>query len=170
LRGHVRGLRVQEGVITLRGISSIETSNEPLFLIDGSPVYRNNFFSINPNDVSRIEVYTGTSTSMFGIRGTNGAIMAVTKRADSGRPAYAKYILKGYTQPSEFYHSKIDIKKNHQTGVPRTIFWEPDLTPDKNGYANLKFPLDYDWNNIKIIIEGIDDKGNITLKTHDLKN
>jgi len=169
LRSHVRGLRIERGIITLRGISSIEGGNEPLFLVDGSSVHRNSFLSLNPNDIDRIEVFTGPSTAMFGIRGTNGVLIAYTKRAASGRQAFASYLLEGYTIPSDFYQAKIDIEKNYQTNTPRTIFWKPNLIPDNNGQATIEFPIEHDWNNISIIVEGIDQKGNITFKKLDLQ-
>ena len=169
LRNHIRGLRINGGVITLRGISSIHGDNEPLFMIDGSTVYRNSFLSLNPNDLTRIEVFAGPSTAMFGIRGTNGVLIAYTKRAASGRQAFASYLLEGYTIPSDFYQAKIDIEKNYQTNTPRTIFWKPNLIPDNNGQATIEFPIEHDWNNISIIVEGIDQKGNITFKKLDLQ-
>jgi len=106
---------------------------------------------------------------MFGIRGTNGVLIAYTKRAASGRQAFASYLLEGYTIPSDFYQAKIDIEKNYQTNTPRTIFWKPNLIPDNNGQATIEFPIEHDWNNISIIVEGIDQKGNITFKKLDLQ-
>jgi len=168
LRSHVRGLREDRGIITLRGKSSIHMSNEPLFMIDGTTVHKSSFLSLNPDEVERIEVFSGPSAAMFGIRGTNGVLLAYTKKTMAERIPYVNYVLKGYTKPSEFYYSKIDVDKNIQTGTPKTIFWQPEIIPDENGYVKVKFPLKDEWKYIKIIVEGIDNNGNISFKSLDM--
>ncbi len=169
LRSYVRGLREERGIITLRGVSSIHLSNEPLFMVDGTTVHKNTFLSLNPQEVERIEVFSGPSAAMFGVRGTNGVLIAYTKKTQTGRTPYTEYVLEGYTEADEFYHSKIDVEKNIKTGTPKTIFWKPEIIPDENGYARVDFPLKKDkWDHIKIIVEGIDNKGNITFDKLDL--
>lgn len=168
LRMHVRGLREVGGIITLRGVSSILGSNEPMFMIDGTQTHKSTFLSLNPHEVERLEVFSGPSTAMFGIRGTNGVLIAYTKKAESGRITAASYLLKGYTEPAEFYKSKIDVDKNIQTNTPRTIHWVPQIIPDANGLAKEKFSHKDKWNNISIIIEGVDNQGNVTYKIHKL--
>ncbi len=165
LTGYIRGLSVEGGMITLRGTGSLSLTSEPLFIVDGAIVHRNSFLSLNPNDVSRIEVVTGPSTSVYGLRGANGVIIAYTKRTQSYLPATAKYILKGYSSAHEFYQSKIDVNKYIKTNSPKTLFWSPIIIPGNDGKAYIKFPIEDKWNNFRIIVEGIDEKGNITYES-----
>ena len=71
--------------IRIRGNSSIEASNEPLYVIDGTPVNSGpggSLTGINPKDIASIEVLKdAVSTSFYGVRGANGVIVIKTKRA-----------------------------------------------------------------------------------------
>ncbi len=70
--------------IRIRGNSSIEGSNEPLFVIDGTPMNSGpdgSLTGINPKDIASIEVLKdAVSTSFYGVRGANGVIVIKTKR------------------------------------------------------------------------------------------
>ena len=71
--------------IRIRGNTSIEGSNEPLFVIDGTPMNSGpggSLTGINPRDIASIEVLKdAVSTSFYGVRGANGVIVIKTKRA-----------------------------------------------------------------------------------------
>jgi TonB-dependent SusC/RagA subfamily outer membrane receptor len=71
--------------IRIRGNSSITGSNEPLYVIDGTPVNAGpggSLTGINPKDIASIEVLKdAVSTSFYGVRGANGVILIKTKRA-----------------------------------------------------------------------------------------
>lgn len=70
--------------IRIRGNSSIEGSNEPLYVIDGMPVQSGpggSLTGINPKDIASIEVLKdAVATSFYGVRGANGVIVIKTKR------------------------------------------------------------------------------------------
>lgn len=71
--------------IRIRGNSSITGSNEPLYVIDGTPVNAGpggSLTGINPKDIASIEVLKdAVATSFYGVRGANGVILIKTKRA-----------------------------------------------------------------------------------------
>ena len=73
IRGEVPGVIVNGTRISIRGSSSVNASNEPLFVVDGSPV--TTISSINPNDVESISILKGSSTAIYGARGANGVIL-----------------------------------------------------------------------------------------------
>jgi TonB-linked SusC/RagA family outer membrane protein len=119
LQGRIAGVEVvsTSGVpgasssITIRGISSISSSNQPLFIIDGLPIdnktlntgvlasdapgsqtsfanrgvdFTNRAADLNPEDIETITVLKGPEASaLYGIDAANGAIVITTKR---GRP------------------------------------------------------------------------------------
>jgi TonB-dependent starch-binding outer membrane protein SusC len=80
--------------IRIRGGTSINASNEPLFVIDGVPVDnagfpggRNPLNFINPNDIETFTVLKDASASaIYGARAANGVIIITTKKGISGAP------------------------------------------------------------------------------------
>lgn len=84
--------------VRIRGASSINASNNPLYVIDGvilpvgSQTQNSNAIDfINPADIASIEVLKDASaTAIYGARGANGVILVTTKRGNSsgGRITY----------------------------------------------------------------------------------
>lgn len=78
LQGRVPGLQVTpDKRIIIRGIGSINSSNDPLILVDGSEI--TDLSTINPNDVKSVDVLKDASSSIYGVRGANGVILITTK-------------------------------------------------------------------------------------------
>lgn len=88
--------------IRIRGTSSINGNNEPLYVIDGVPVISdsgtfstgatqnpalNPLTNINPSDIESIEILKDASaTAIYGARGANGVVLVTTKQGKSGKP------------------------------------------------------------------------------------
>ncbi|HKG91939.1 MAG TPA: TonB-dependent receptor plug domain-containing protein [Gemmatimonadaceae bacterium] len=69
--------------IRIRGISSFYASNEPLYVVDGTPISpgAGGSLALNAHDISTIEVLKDPSqTALYGMRGSNGVIVITTKR------------------------------------------------------------------------------------------
>ena len=65
--------------VIIRGVNSINTSSNPLYVVDG--VQMSDFQFINPNDIERVEVLKDASAAaIYGARGANGVILVTTKR------------------------------------------------------------------------------------------
>ncbi len=65
--------------ILIRGLGTINSSSNPLFVVDG--VVMENIQFLNPNDIERMEVLKdASSTAIYGARGANGVILISTKR------------------------------------------------------------------------------------------
>ncbi len=78
LRGRVAGLEVRsDNSIRIRGGSSINSSNEPLFIVNGMEV--KDISIINPMDIKSIDVLKDASSSIYGSRGGNGVIVITLK-------------------------------------------------------------------------------------------
>lgn len=120
LQGRVAGVEVtsSSGVpgasssITIRGVSSISGSNQPLFIVDGLPIdnktlntsvfasdapgsgtafsnrgvdFTNRAADINPADIESLVVLKGPeAAALYGIDAANGAIVITTKRGKAG--------------------------------------------------------------------------------------
>ena len=71
--------------VLIRGAGSINASNEPLYIVDGSPMIGSSYL-INPEDVESITVLKdAASNALYGARGANGVIMITTKKGQSGQ-------------------------------------------------------------------------------------
>lgn len=79
LQGLVAGLTMVNGKPVIRGIGTINTPIEPLYLLDGIEVP--SFSFVNVYDVDRVEVLK--DANMYGVKGANGAILVTTKRGSS---------------------------------------------------------------------------------------
>ncbi|MFT4031329.1 MAG: TonB-dependent receptor [Siphonobacter sp.] len=107
LQGQVAGLQSSAAsgapganqVVRIRGISSINASNDPLWVIDGIPVNSgqgssltttsNLLSTLNPNDIESISVLKdAASQSIYGSRAANGVIIVNTKKGKSGKTRY----------------------------------------------------------------------------------
>lgn len=91
LRGKAAGVNIfsnsgQPGGPTrvmIRGIGTINSSSNPLYVVDG--VVMEDFQFLNPNDIERIEVLKdASSAAIYGARGANGVILVTTKRGLAG--------------------------------------------------------------------------------------
>ena len=111
LEGRVAGLSVIETSgepganveVRIRGGTSVSSTNQPLYVIDGIPVNGdavtpggagdvstgpapNPLTLINPNDVQNVTVLKDASaTAIYGARGANGVILITTKRGRDGQ-------------------------------------------------------------------------------------
>lgn len=109
LQGQVAGLQVytssgepSEGVsMRLRGIGSISSSNEPLFILDGSPISGGAFTAINPSDIENVTVLKdASSTSIYGSRAANGVVVITTKRGRGAKPTVSIKGQYGFSEPA----------------------------------------------------------------------
>jgi len=65
--------------VLIRGLGTINSSSNPLYVVDG--VVMENIQFLNPNDIERMEVLKdASSTAIYGARGANGVILVSTKR------------------------------------------------------------------------------------------
>jgi len=88
LQGNSTGIEVKNTTgqpgespdVRIRGISSINGSSSPLYVVDGAP-YGGNIGSIDPNDVESITVLKdAVATALYGSRASAGVIMITTKK------------------------------------------------------------------------------------------
>lgn len=63
----------------IRGVGTINSSTDPLYVVDG--VVMDDIQFINPNDIERMEVLKdASSAAIYGARGANGVVLITTKR------------------------------------------------------------------------------------------
>src|SRR3954469_18965344 len=123
LQGKVPGAYIQANSgapgggyqVTLRGVSTINASTDPLFVVDGIVVSNaaipngqnavscaqcggnprnqdnavNRIADLNPEDIEKIEVLKGGSAAaIYGSKATNGVVFITTKRGQVGKPQF----------------------------------------------------------------------------------
>ncbi|MFT3702560.1 MAG: TonB-dependent receptor [Agriterribacter sp.] len=83
--------------VNIRGVNSINGTNEPLYVVDGVQIQgqavaygaqssSNPIAGLNPADIEDIQILQGPSaTAIYGSRATNGVVLITTKRGKSGR-------------------------------------------------------------------------------------
>lgn len=112
IQGKVAGVQVVNNsgapgggtTVRIRGNSSIRSSNQPLFVVDGVPLDGGNarpglgnalggvpganpLNFINPNDIASMEILKDASAAaIYGSRGANGVILITTKKGQAGAP------------------------------------------------------------------------------------
>lgn len=75
-----------EMTIRVRGTTSFNGSNDPLYVVDGVPVDNINFLS--PSDIADIQILKdASSAAIYGSRAANGVILISTKTASTDRPS-----------------------------------------------------------------------------------
>lgn len=82
------GLPGQDMVIRVRGNSSINASNDPLYVVDGVPMTSISFLS--PNDIESMQILKdASSAAIYGSRAANGVVLITTKSGATGNAKIA---------------------------------------------------------------------------------
>ena len=89
--------------IRIRGVNSINATNDPLIVIDGFPLKdgfnqaENPLNAINTADIESIEVLKDASSSaIYGAQAANGVILITTKKGKLGKPTINVNVSTGY--------------------------------------------------------------------------
>jgi len=125
--------------------------------------------SIPPSDVERIDVLkTYAATSTYGMTGSKGVIIIYTKKGikefqRERSKGYEGYYLQGFDLVREFYSPKYEDDDLINDDVPdlrSTLYWEPLLTTDRNGFTEISFYNSDAAHLLQIDIQGISEDGN----------
>ena len=93
LEGQAAGVQVNntygqpgsDANIRIRGFTSVNGDNSPLYVMDGVP-FNGNISDINPQDIESISVLKdAASSALFGNRASNGVILITTKKGKSDK-------------------------------------------------------------------------------------
>ena len=146
LEGSAAGLNVTEtadGVTYLiRGVSSINSKKEPLFIVDGVAMTREQMDKmVNPNDVESVNfLKDATAASIWGAQAANGVIVVTTRKGSAGdlRISYnGSFTYKG--KPDWKYLDLMTSEQFINTAVevfdPQTYKWS-DVQNNTYGIGN----------------------------------
>ena len=90
--------------IKIRGVNTLTGNDQPLIVLDGTPMSNSNFAGrsgadygniiqdINPDDIESVNVLKGPAASaLYGLRGQHGVIMITTKKGAKGNKMNVEY-------------------------------------------------------------------------------
>ncbi|RXG25503.1 SusC/RagA family TonB-linked outer membrane protein [Leeuwenhoekiella marinoflava] len=104
--------KVEGGLnIRVRGATSISAGTQPLYVLDGIPLYNgdesnngaptNPLLSISPNEIESIEILKdASSAAIYGARGANGVVIITTKTGKEGKSEFSVNISHGSSEPT----------------------------------------------------------------------
>ncbi len=125
--------------VRVRGFSSFQ-NNDPLYIVDGTPVQDTYVNFLNPNDITSVQVLKDASAaSIYGSRASNGVIVIeTTRKGVEGPPRATLRVRTGMTQPTRGYDdflisNSLDYHKilresyiNAGQAVPTNIYGDPN--------------------------------------------
>lgn len=136
--------------ITIRGTSSLNSNNLPLYVIDGIPV-ETGLSGLSPDEIGDITTLKDqAATAIWGARAASGVVIVTTKKAKekAAKDASAAMAMGRSSQ----------IRKNFSDYA----FWQPALRTDSEGKARFKvtFPDDItNWKTFLIAMNGKEQSG-----------
>lgn len=159
LQGRVPGFTRNGNSAILRGYSSINQSNEPLYLLDNIPVNVGTIEALNIRDIDRIEIVKNAGqTAMYGSRGSNGIISVYTKKGHNIDWGKTSGLILGIATEKKF------INNNGQN--IETVYWNPNIVISKK--TEFIFPQIDSANCLSIVIQGFTSKGRLVNYTKQL--
>jgi hypothetical protein len=171
-RSAIELTRLLPGVTVINDTIQVRNSrSQPLVVIDDI-VYEEDTYSLLStlyvDDITSISLVRGVDASIFGVRGEGGAIVITLKQGVTLNAQPARGIVTcaplGYSSSVEFYHPKYETaqqKSSSHSDLRSTIYWNPALQFDENGNAVIEYYTPDSTAPEDIIIEGIDENGNI---------
>ena len=155
LQGQVAGLQVftssgepsAVSSMTIRGVTSINASTEPLYILDGSEISANTFVSLNPNDIENITVLKdASSTAIYGSRAANGVVIVTSKKGKFGEAPTV--LVSAQYSVSEVAHDGTEVMDANQWFKFQEMINPSNLTNEsfqamKNYYQ--KYNIGTDW-------------------------
>ena len=158
--------------VIIRGISSINGNNQPLYVVDGVPLQnttRNSqqhtnaiggIANVNPNDIENMTVLKGAAaTALYGSRAANGVIIITTK---TGKKQGEKNFQISYDGSVQFRQVSTLPKLQNQFGQgwngAQTFIENGSWGPELDGSTQVYGPI---WNHQQLIHEYSAVKDNI---------
>ena len=183
LNGLLHGVSFTNGV-PFNLISNVVSSNgapvtEPmLVVIDGSQLEPGQGVdNINPGSVATVEVLSGANATIYGIHGGGGVLIITSRKngADNDSPSTGSlgnlsFRLHGFYLGREFYSPRYDVKNGStKPDLRSTILWLPEVATNKDGNAAFEYYNSDGAGTYRVVIEGVDDKGNIGRQVYSYK-
>ena len=141
--------------IRIRGTNSINTSADPLFVVDGVVGVINALQNLDPKDIATMDILKdASSTAIYGTRGANGVIIITTKRGVAGevRVNYDGSVSVG-----------VKTRRNDAVNADQFMYLYEQAFNNTPKYGNLVSTKDFrgpnaaglSWNNMPYLFEEV---------------
>jgi TonB-linked SusC/RagA family outer membrane protein len=137
--------------VRIRGASSFQ-NNDPLYIVDGTPIEDTYLNWLNPNDIESIQVLKDASAaSIYGARATNGVVIIETRKNAGGAegPRFSLDLRTGFAQPVRGYDSFLILDALEYQQVVKQSYENAGLAVPENIYGDPSNPTipAYTWPN-----------------------
>lgn len=179
MQGRVPGMHVVNrsgdwgsGAVTLlRGINSLNSNNQPLYVVDGIPIASmglfgtnldgfsyNSLLSVNPLDISAATIIKDpTVTAAFGSKGSNGVVLIETLDPSATQTVIELDLRTGYSMAPDRFIPQMSAGQ-HKTLISEVLFSSglreerikelyPNLFLSPNSERFIDYQHDTDWQN-----------------------
>ncbi|NUR35485.1 MAG: SusC/RagA family TonB-linked outer membrane protein [Gemmatimonadaceae bacterium] len=144
------GSPASRSTVRIRGISSFQ-NNDPLYIVDGTPVQDSYINWLNPEDITSIQVLKDASAaSIYGSRASNGVIIIeTTKKGLVGPPRTNFRVRQGWSQPVAGYDDMLIQNSLDYFQVVKASFQNAGQPVPTNIYGSVTNPTvpAYIWPN-----------------------
>ncbi|MFD1188507.1 SusC/RagA family TonB-linked outer membrane protein [Pontibacter rugosus] len=134
--------------IRIRGIGSVNSSNDPLYVVDGSP-YPGSIANLNVDDIESISILKdASSTALYGARATNGVVMITTKKGKKGSNQINLKISQGVSERAikeydrvnayEYYPLVWEARRNDLVNLAKDPYSMDDANQISSGLKTLR--------------------------------
>lgn len=162
--------------IRVRGTGSINSSNEPLYVIDGVAKTSENLSfattsnigslsALNPNDIENVTILKdAAAAALYGSRAANGVVLITTKRGKAGKTRFSVKSELGFSDfavktlelasPKEAFDYKVEGYKNYlveysdMTESDALAKAKTDIADHFDLYDSERPDSDYDWDDV----------------------
>ncbi len=156
LDGRVPGVQVENSgspgsrtTVRIRGVSSFQ-NNDPLYIIDGTPVEDSYLNWLNPNEIGSIQVLKDASAaSIYGSRANNGVVIVETKKGRPGQRQITLDVRTGVATPVKGYNDILELNSLRYFDFVRIAHQNAGLKTPTNIYGDSLNPTvpAYTWPN-----------------------
>ena len=163
--------------IRIRGVATINGNQEPLYVIDGIPIEKqdnsinsspiNALIGLNPEDIASIEILKDASAAaIYGSRGTNGVVLITTKSGRQGETRFSFRSSYGWSEATntrEWLNTDEYVDLFTEAAL-NSGFTEDDATFFFNLYSEneedwREGAVDTDWQDLALITGSTQDIG-----------
>lgn len=127
--------------VRVRGVSSFQ-NNDPLYIVDGTPVEETYANWLNPNDIASIQILKDASAaSIYGARASNGVILIeTTRRGVRGPPRATFRVRTGVSTPVRGYDDFLILNALDYHEIVRRSYVNAGLPVPTNIYGDPNNP------------------------------
>ncbi|WP_421763744.1 TonB-dependent receptor plug domain-containing protein [Ekhidna sp.] len=149
--------------IQIGGPGSINSSTDPLYLLDGINISAEVVNSIPPTSVSHVDILDRADAAIYGSQGANGVVAIYSKTGlgvtdkEPKNMGILNHSHPGYTQVREFFspNYEVPLDIHAKPDFRTTLYWNPTLILEGDSTSTAVFYTSDQKGKFDVIIQGI---------------